>query len=154
MPYTGNPSTNTSDELRLLIWDTSTSTGGEILSDTEVTYFLTSGANILYSAANAAETVAAKLVNSTGGPTSIKVGDLSQVFADQTLGTASRLYKDRATQLRHQAALGLSPYSGGISISDKDTQLQDSDWNQPDMAIGMHDNPGDGVSSTGRPGEY
>ena len=144
MAYGGNPSTDTSDALRLRVFDTSTSTGSELLSDGEVTFFLNNAPNGLYAAADAAAALAAKFSGNTVSEK--KVGDLSLKIG---AGDPAATYRALSDELRYQAALSVKGFSGGISVSDKDTQRSDSDWNQPDVSIGLHDNPTARSTSTG-----
>lgn len=145
MVYTGNPSTSTTDAVRLLIYDVSTSSGLNALTDVEITYFLNTEVNTLYAAAAAAETISSKGSNFI---TSKSVGDLEEQTGGSGTISPSVMYRELADKLRMRANLSLKPFSGGISVSDKRTQEADTDWDKPAVRIGIHDNPGSASSST------
>lgn len=143
MPYTGNPSTSTTDAVRLLIHDLSTSSGSNILQDNEITYFLNQEVNTLYAAAAAAEAAGAKFAGGNSASMT-KVGDLALEFGG---GNPAESYKVLAGQLRMRANLSLKPFSGGISVSDKQNEVSDTDRVAPQFRVGMHD--ADASTSTG-----
>jgi hypothetical protein len=144
MAYTGNPSTNTSDALRLYVWDLSTSTSAELLSDNEVTFFLGANPSVLWAAASAADALAGKY--SGGTLTEKQVGDLKEKIGG---GDPAATYRSRADQLRMEAALSVRAYSGGISIDDKQKAEDDTDWDSVDVKLRMHDNRRGVSTSTG-----
>lgn len=134
MVYGGDPANDTSDELRLLIGDTST--GSPVLTDAEVTYYLASSSNIYLAAANAVDA----LIASDGGSiTDKKVGDLQISYAlSGGTGGLSALAK----KLRMRAARsGGLPYAGGISDADRKVYTDDADRVQPAFTVGGMDNP-------------
>ena len=143
MVYTGNPSTSNTDAVRLEVQDTSTSSGLNVLTDVEITYFLNTEVNTLYAAAAAAETISAKGSNFI---TSKKVGDLMETAGSGSI-SPSVMFRELAATLRMRANLSLKPFSGGISVSDKQNQESDTDWDKPAVRIGLHDNPGSRSSS-------
>ena len=146
MAYTGNPSTDTNDAIRLLIGDTSTSTGSEIFSDAEIEWFSAQKANV-YLAASAAviSTVGTSKGNSLAQVIEKKVGDLQIKYGTESVSTT---LKNKARELRAQGVRGVKPYVGGISDSDKDAQESDTDWNQPSFKVGSMDYLGGRSSST------
>lgn len=146
MAYTGNPSTHSPDEVRLLIGDTSTSTGSEIFSDGEMDYFVASAPNNYMAAANAVRTLVGTTRAATlAGVMSKQVGDLK---IDYRTVSVTDILIAKAAQLRRQGVRKVKPYAGGISQSDKDNTEQDTDRVAPAFSIGMHDHPGLGVNST------
>lgn len=145
MPYGGSPSTSNTDAVRLYIYDTSTSSGSNIFQDAELTYFINANSNILYAAAAAADAAAGKF-SGTGSASMKKVGDLQISYGG---GNPASAYRQLAQNLRMQAAMGLKPYVGGITISDKNNEEADTDRVAPGVSIGMHDYE-TASSSTGR----
>lgn len=140
MPYGGDPAGDTTDAVRLLIFDTST--GSPLLSDAEVDYFVAQEPNVHLAAAEAARTIAAKY-----GPNVDKqVGDLR--LSESAKNTN---YNTLAADLRRKGVRSVKPYAGGISIADKDAAESDTDWNRPSFKIGQYDNPN---SSTGGYEDY
>lgn len=59
-------------------------------------------------------------------------------------GQAMTQYLDMAAQLETEADLRVTPYAGGISISDKQSQLADGDRVLPQFEIGETDLPPSG----------
>lgn len=141
MPYRGGPSTDVNDEIRLLIGDTSTSTGGEVFTDAEIDYFAALKPN-----AHLAASAAVKSSIGSGRADSLaevirkQVGDLS---LDRGGGeSTSQVLQNKASALRMEGVRKVTPYAGGTSKSDKRTQEQDSDRNPPSFRIGQYDHPG------------
>lgn len=146
MAYGGVPQTVARDAVRLLVGDVSTSTSSEFLGDDDYDYFVAVTPNNYVAASLAAASLSslftAAAVSGTGanGYISKKVGDLELQKADaQSYATH---YKMLLGQLRRQSALSISPYAGGQTASDKDTDRQDSDMVQPMFTRGGYDNPG------------
>lgn len=147
MPYTGNPSTDTTDQVRLLIWDVSTSTATEILSDGEIDWFISVSPNVYSAACLALNTMAgrvATLASSTSSVEEKKVGDLSLRFglsASNTQGLVGAI-NTLCTKLEKQSALvGAGPFAGGLTISGKHALVLDTDRVKPWAARGGFDNP-------------
>ena len=135
MPYGGNPAGSNTDAVRMLIRDTSTS---PLLTDNEVAYLVANNANVYYAAAAGADMIAG---GKSDAVVQKKVDGLS-LLKGNTQGGVAALYRDLADSLRLQAVRrGVKPYAGGISITDKDSQLSDSDWDRTEIRLGMHDNP-------------
>lgn len=148
MPYTGNPSTDSNDAIRLLIGDVSTSTANEIFTDSEIDYFSSLKPNAHLSASAAV----ISLIGSTRGQTlasivSKQVGDLKIDYGGGS-GGASGTLKEKARQLRLEGVRKVKPYAGGISEIDKRNQETDTDWNQPAFRVGQFDNPSMTSTST------
>jgi hypothetical protein len=139
MPYRGNPSTDINDAVRLLIGDMSTSTGSEIFSDGEVDYFVSLKPNAYLAASVAVKSlIGSTRGNNLAGVMSKQVGDLK---IDYRTVSVTDLLQAKAGQLRIEGVRKVKPYAGGISQSDKRTNKDDTDWDKPHFAIGMHDNP-------------
>ncbi|HZT90284.1 MAG TPA: hypothetical protein VFA12_20255 [Stellaceae bacterium] len=116
--------------MRLLIGDTNST--NPLLQDEEIAFDLTQVPTVYGAAAMACSQVAAKFSS----------------LADQSAGQTKIAYSQRAKAYRAMAAEyknlaaargGGMPYAGGISISDKAQQTQDSDRVPPNFNIGMTD---------------
>ena len=125
MVYGGNPATDTTDAVRLLIHDTSAT---PLLTDIEVDWFITQHSNVWFAAAAAATSISATY---TDAIIEQRVGDL-EWKKDSGSGQYLKLAELRATGVR----IGVTPYAGGISISDKDANLSDSDWDRTSTSAG------------------
>ena len=131
--YSGNPGASALDMVRFLIGDTSVVTDPQ-LTDAEITALLTITANNAYSASM--ECVKALLAKYSR-VTDKSMGDLSISYSQR-----AKNYQSLLQQLRVQAVTmgGVAgPYAGGISISDKDANEDDSDLVKPAFRVGMHD---------------
>ena len=126
MVYGGNPATDTTDAVRLLIHDTGAT---PLLTDIEVDWFIAQHSNVWFAAAAAATSISATY---TDAIIEQKVGDLSWKKAG-----GSGQYQTLAAELRAAGVrIGVAPYAGGISISDKDANLSDSDWDRTSTSAG------------------
>jgi hypothetical protein len=137
MPYDGDPVNKTSDAVRMLLRDTSTS--APLLTDNEVDWLLGTHPSVYLAAAAGAEMVAAKWA---AGVVTTQVGDLRITKGTGGAGGPSEQYRLLATQFRLQAARsdGFTLYSGGVSKSDKQAQREDTDWDKVDVALKQDDN--------------
>lgn len=122
--YSGDPTTNKKDEVRFLIGDTDVQE--PLLQDGEIQYLLSKyNQNAMSAAIQACETIAAKFSR----------------LMDEQVGQVKITYSQRAEQytkmrdeLRTRLSLdGVSPYSGGISKTDKQVQEQNTDRVKPDF---------------------
>ncbi len=148
MPYRGNPSTDTSDEFRLLIGDLSTSTGAEVFSDGEVDYFVANYSNVPLAASAAVKTIVGSTrASSLAGVLTKQVGDLKLDYGSGGMGVNEQLTA-KAKQLRMLGVRKVKPYAGGISKADKDAAESDTDRVPPHFRIGQHDHPGISNSSS------
>ena len=136
MAYTGNPSTSNTDAVRLLVHDTSTSTGSTLLSDTEYQWFIDQNTNLYFAASAAAKTIGAKYSDDI---ITKRVGDLSWTKGSPS-GGITALYSQLAAELRAEGVRkGVAPYAGGISVADKAANEADPDWDRVFHTTG--DNP-------------
>jgi hypothetical protein len=101
------------------------------LSDETINYFLTSEPSVWYAAAMCCDTLAAE----AGGKTSLTVGDLSVAYS-------AGEYKSLARNFRIRGSRAAVPFAGGIKVSDKNTETDDTDRVPHAFAIGMHDDAG------------
>jgi hypothetical protein len=105
------------------------------LTDEEINYFLTLRSSVHGAAAEAARSLAAqysrKVDVTSPGPIQTRYSTQAESYAKLavTLDQASR---DRGA--------GITPFAGGISISDKQNRQQDTDRVQPAFNIGFTDN--------------
>ena len=132
--YSGDPSDSTLDQVRFLVGQTST--GDDVLlEDEEITWVIGQTANVYYAAQQCAKTLQSRYALEADD---MKVGQTSISFADR----ADRFAK-LAVSLGQQALfVGVSPYVGGVSVSDKETQEEDTDWVPPFAKIDGMDNTG------------
>jgi hypothetical protein len=136
--YTGHPSTDVFDRIRLLIGDVSTSTGSEIFSDNEIQYFRNAKANEFLSAALAIDSIAGTTrYSSLSSVVAKQVGDL-RIDYGQGASISNDLFA-KSKWLRLQGIRTVRPYAGGISISDKDASKDDSDRVAPTFTVGQFD---------------
>lgn len=139
------------DSVRFLVGDTDSSdpqlmdgeVNGLILQNSSDPTGAVQTGQDLYQAAIAAcgalsARYARKATKSTGDLT-ISYSGISKTYAD--------LAKTLTAQaLRHAS---ITPYAGGISLGDMETDTEDDDLNQPQFSVGMDDNPDTAVSITG-----
>lgn len=95
-----------------------------MFDDGEVDFEVTVHANIWMAAASLAEI----WIGSARGVKSKWVGDTRFEYLQQ------RIPQWKARGLTHQ-----KPFAGGVSISEKESLQDDSDWPVPDFERGMHD---------------
>lgn len=124
---------NSSDRswIRLRIGDTSS--GDQLLQDEEIEAHLTAEGNRYTAAALCAESVGswfARRVDKTVGR--------MRIAAQQ----ASERYFDLADRLRVELATRVTPYAGGISVSDKEADEAAGDRVRPGFSVQMFEFPG------------
>lgn len=147
MAYGGSPGTDNTDAVRLLIWDVSTSTAGELLSDAEIDWFVSISPNIYSAACLAANVLSARVTTLSASTSSIeekKVGDLMLRFGVSAGNVEGfqRAYGALCAKLEKQSALvGAGPFAGGLTVSGKRALQQDSDRVKPAFARELFDNP-------------
>lgn len=131
--YSGDPSDSDRDAVRFLIRDTDEANAK--VSDEEIDWLLTQGGDVYWAAISAADHIATSFSNQARTKT---VGALSITY--EASASEYRLLA-RDLRLRRIRMGGFIPYSGGISIEDKRTNVLDSDRSKPAFSRGMHDNP-------------
>jgi hypothetical protein len=138
--FINDPANVDRDKVRVLINDTSETTNS--LSDETIAWLLSEHSNVWYAAAAACDLFAGTYASAVSEK---QVGDLKLKTG---AGDPAKQWHDMAKRYRTQAAVkGFKAYSGGISISDADSELADSDRPADQATVGMHDN--DGGGSTG-----
>lgn len=131
LTFTYNSSSTTITDLswiRLRIFDTSSASAK--LTDEEIANLVATYSNRYLAAAAAAETIAGKFAlysDKTVGKLSISQGSLGD------------RYMKLAATLRREAGLRATPFAGGITISDKDSEKQDSDRVDPAFSVDAFD---------------
>ena len=143
--YDGFPADNSKDEVRFLLRDTDIS--DQLLSDEEIYYLLGVFPNPIACAAMGAETIASKFSRDAGTKT---VGDLTIA-----LGNRATAFRDEAARLwilsrRYRGAPQC--YAGGISVSDVQRQVDNSDRVRPDFYRHQDDFPGTDTNFIGNEG--
>lgn len=123
--------TSPKDVIRMMIGDTDPT--NPLLQDEEIAYILSKRPNPYGAAAECCRSLAVRFasqVTTAAGDTKIAYSDITKAFAA------------RAQAFESQAAnsgAGL-PYAGGISQSDKDSQVENTDRVQPQFVLGADDN--------------
>lgn len=130
--YSGDPGANDKDLIRFLIGDTDSA--DEQLSDEEIAYLLTEYTAPKRAALEAARSLQAKYSRLCDQRT----GDISISYS-QRRDSYAALVRDL------QRGMMGTPYAGGISAADKDSDEGDSDRVKPAFAVEMMANPGSGV---------
>jgi hypothetical protein len=127
--YNAAPDTSSTagrrDFVRLLIRDTVDSTGRHKLQDEEIAGLLAQHGNSIYRAA----ALACDLLGA-GTAKSKTVGDLSISGLGETYAALGKRY-------RFLADSAVMPYAGGISVSDKETRIADTDRVTPIFSRNM-----------------
>jgi hypothetical protein len=127
----GTSSTNMLYQVRTLIGDTNQNE--QLLWDQQIAFAVAQRPNIYAAAADCCRMVAAKYSRDV---------DITEGLLHKTYSARQKAFAARAMELDQRAKLtgkGL-PYAGGISISDKQTQNQDSDRVVPQFMVGLTDN--------------
>jgi hypothetical protein len=129
--YTGKPADVPRDAVRFLIGDTDHA--DQLLYDAEISYLLTEeGGNVKAAAAKACYAIAGKFARKA---TQKSVGDLSISYAQR-----QQQYIELAEKLEASvASSAVSPYAGGISVSDIDSNKADDDRPASDFERGHMD---------------
>jgi hypothetical protein len=144
--YGGDPSANARDAIRFLIGDTDTS--DQLLSDEEIAWVnseasgTSTGTTALYDAAyRCCLTVASKLAREADK----QIGDLSVSMSQR-----AKAYREQAASLKalsgREGGVPI-PYAGGITISDKDIDEENSDIFRSWFSSGQFENVRDGGRS-------
>ncbi len=116
------------DLTRFLVGDTDTD--DQLVNNEEVNWAL-SQFPVYTAAAELADAIAAKFARKVDK----SVGDLKISFSRQ-----AEQYAKKAAMLRKRSSvIGVTPYAGGISISDKDTVRANDDRIDPSFRRGMTD---------------
>lgn len=129
--------TANNDSVRRLIYGGSTRSG--TLSTADIASFVAENGNVYLAASEAAM---AEMAVNVSAPTNRKVGDLSVSFSADYLR-----FRDLSRSLRKRGLRAIKPFAGGITISNKDAERDESDRVAPAFAVGQFDNPVTGSSS-------
>lgn len=123
--------TTPKDMVRLQIGDTVPTS--PLLQDEEISFFLTTRANIYGAAAECCRSLAARFssqASTAAGDTKIQFSDIAKAYAARAV----------SFDVKAATAGSAMPYAGGISQSDKQNNKEDTDRTQPQFSIGMDDN--------------
>jgi hypothetical protein len=144
--YGGDPSANARDAIRFLIGDTDTT--DQLLSDEEIAWVnseasgTSTGTTALYDAAyRCCLTIASKLAREADK----QIGDLSVSMSQR-----AKAYREQASSLKELSGRegGVPiPYAGGITISDKEIDEENSDIFRTWFSSGQFENVRDGGRS-------
>lgn len=128
--YSGDPTISPKDAVRY--WLNDTDSANWQLSDQEIGYTLSLYPNPIRAAAQCATALSAKYARRV----SKRVGDLSISYSD-----IAKQYQSLAASLEVSANTGVTPYAGGISVSDRATVEADCDRAKPPFREKQFDNP-------------
>lgn len=116
-------------QIRFVIQDVQTAR--QLLQNEEIDWIQTLESNAYLMAAMCCEILVAR----AGNVKTKTVGPLSLTYDPE-------FYRGLAATLRSRGMTNQMPYCGGISISDKLAQQDNTDWVPPRFFRGMFDNPG------------
>lgn len=123
--YDGNPTWSTTSTARQRDWVRfrvgDTDGRDKLISDEEISAMVAETGNRWLAAAECAEHIAARLAREADISTA---GDGGQ---NRALSQRARAYEALAQRLRRRASFQATPYAGGISVDDKDDQVDDDD---------------------------
>lgn len=129
--YSGNPANSAKDQTRFLIGDTNES--DQLLSDQEIEWLLSQYNNTPINAAiRATESIIGKfsrLADEAVGQVRINFSQKAKAYAITLNMLVNRLAKEDA-----------SPFAGGISIAQKQSQVLNNDRVRPDFTKHMMEN--------------
>ena len=150
--YSGNPLASTKDAVRFELQDTDEA--AQLLRDEEIAYAVTKEApgtppsegEVLSATARCMEALARKML----AQADTVEGSLRVTYSKQ-----AKQYNESASELRERAEGKHSPYSGGLTLSEKRTRTAETDAVQPLFKRGEFNNPwaprgGGGESPGGR----
>lgn len=126
--YSGDPSKSPLDAVRFFIGDTDRC--DVLLQDAEIQYVLNK-----YNDApiNAAIECVQSIMSKFSRVPDEKVGQVAISFSQRM-----KMYGEMLINLRHQLAVGdIQPFAGGISVSQKQSNLSDTDTVRPDFTKQM-----------------
>lgn len=130
--YSGDPRVSDKDAVRFLIGDTVWK--DQLINDPEILFALTQRTSTKGAAADCCRAIAARLSREV---------DSVDAQLRTMWSSRARQFSARAFELDAQAKMGgggAMPYAGGISISDRSRDIQNTDRVQPEYVIGADDN--------------
>lgn len=129
--YSGDPAASDLDMVRFLIGDTDTA--DQQLFDAEINALLASN-SVIGAAVQCCQTIAAKYARKADK----SIDDLRLSYSQ-----ISKSYYELAKSLRSspQAIAAVAPYAGGISISDMQTNEENTDIPAPAFTRDLHNDP-------------
>ena len=132
-----DPSTYNKDKVRVWIGDTNQDR--QLLSDEDITYFLTrAGDNIFRACADCCEAIASKFARDASTRVRGNMVDIDNVWQN---------YKQLAKDFRTRVIGSQMPFAV-IKDSQKDTLRDDTDLTKPGIRVGMTDTVDDSVHQT------
>ena len=116
------------------------STGDQLIEDEAINWVLSDYPNVFDAAAVVARAIGAKFAQRASNESVLDASLAYTNRANHYDALAEKLEKKG----KDPRSLSIAPYAGGISVNDKNTQMDDTDWSKPAFARGMHDHPGTG----------
>lgn len=137
--YSGDPGSSDLDKVRFLIGDTDPE--DRMLGDEEILYVLADRGSVYSAASIACLGLAARFSREVDK----QVGDL-KISAEQRAKHYQTLHEHYASQAGESGGMSpyvlAAPYAGGISRSDRQAQIDDTDRRAPAFQEGAMDHPG------------
>ena len=125
-----DPNDTDRDQVRFLVGDTDSS--DQLVTDEEIAWSLTNG-GVYAAAAQIANAIASKFARKV----TFAEGDLKVQLSDRV-----KHYSSLSKDLKRQSATrSVTPYAGGISVSDKESVKEDTDRVKPRFSRGQFNNP-------------
>lgn len=128
--YTGQPADSNTDAVRFLMGDTDPS--DKLVGDEEIAFALTNEGDIFAAASLVCDHLAARFAREAD--TSVG-GEIQRALSQRSAAFAARA-KELRTKLTRRAGF----YAGGISIADRDTNEDDTDWARGGIQRGQFTN--------------
>ena len=126
--YSGDPSASTIDAVRFLVGDTDT--GDQLVQNEEVSFALANEGSTNMAAATICRAIAARFSRQADKT----VGKL-QI----SLSQKAKSYLEMANKLELKSSTLAMPYCGGLSIKEKENNIQDTSLPQPSFRRGLMD---------------
>ncbi len=139
--YSGDPDSSALDAIRFLCGDTDTN--DQLLANEEISWInkeVTGSTTATTGLYDAAYRCCLLIASKFSRMADKAVGDLRVDMSQK-----AKSYREQAAELKELASregLVPTPYSGGMTISDKDIDAEDSNMVQPSFYQGQFNNPG------------
>lgn len=133
--YSGDPGASDRDHVRYLIGDVDDK--DPLVNDEAIQFSIDNRKDVYAAAAEVARSIAARCAREVAS--SVNVAGVGQDVSRQ-LQTRQQQFEKIAMQLEKRSGKQVKPYMGGMRISDKETDQDDTDLVGPTFARGDWDN--------------